>query len=367
MSIFKKAVLTRAGKALITKNQANRGTTEFTKAVSGSGAWDLEEDLENADELKTPMQNFEFSGIDIPDGNPATVVLTVLLNNKGMEELYYISELGIFANDPDDGEVLYAIAVTDDATVYMPAENGIGISSIVERINIEVSNSSSVIIKTDAGLVSATDFLDLKKLVNRINNGLCSGTPGQAPYKKSSENYDIEWKDPKKDVITGKAETFPKEGEKNTLYVDPEDASMYIWKDGEYFKLPLGAEAAETLQKQISKNTESIKDLQNRTKTLEKRFDEIHIIALAEEWNNMAEEGTPIYIQEIEAKTAQDKGGTIWPEITSTEPDDIVKEQKAQAVFFANGRAFTENGKVVLLCYKKQPMASFGIIIQGGE
>ena len=71
MSIFKKAILTRAGKALIAKTQAKRGITEFTKAVSGSGVWEMDEDLETADELREPVQEFNFSGIDIPDGNPA--------------------------------------------------------------------------------------------------------------------------------------------------------------------------------------------------------------------------------------------------------------------------------------------------------
>ena len=366
MSIFKKAVLTEAGKAMLIKNQTNRGATELTKAVSGSGIWSLEEDLENISELKKPMQEFEFSGIDIPDGNPSTAVVTFLLNNKGLEKLYYITELGIYANDPDDGEILYALMVTDEPSIYLPAENGIGMSSIVERINIEVSNSSNVIVRTDAGLVSATDFLNLKKLVNRIDAAFKDGNPNQLPFKKSSENYDIEWRNLKKDVVTGKVQEFPQEGEENTIYIDVDDSSIYIWKAGEYFKLPLGAGAAETLQKQISKNTESIKEVEARTYVLEKRFSEIHVRALAEKWNILDSSRITVYSQEINAPTTLEQNGVIWPEITATAPNNVIAEQKAQAVFWANGRAFTENGKVVLVCYKKKPMADFGLLIQGG-
>ncbi len=366
MSIFKKAILTRAGKALIAKTQAKRGTTEFTKAVSGSGVWELDEDLETADELREPVQEFNFSGIDIPDGNPATVVVTVILSNKGLENLYYVTELGIYAKDPDDGEVLYALMVTDEQRVYLPAENGIGISNIVERINIEVSSSSNVVMRTDTGLVSATDFVELKKLVNRIDAALNGGAPGQLPFKKSSEGYDIEWQDVEKSAITKKRAEFPAIGATDTIYVDTEDAAIYIWKNGEYFKLPLGADAAETLQKQISKNTESIKALETCMVRLENRFKEIHIVALADAWKATEGDGVAIYTQEIEAAVKATQGGTVWAETTATTPAEIVVEQDAQSVFFRFGRALTEDGKVVLTCYKKRPARDFGLLIEGG-
>ena len=366
MSIFKKAVLTKAGKALIIKSQANHGSTEFTKAVSGAGSWSLTEDIESATELKEEKQTFGFSGIDIPEGNPSTVVVTVLLNNKDLKELYYVTELGIYANDPDDGEVLYALIVADEQTIYLPAENGTGVSSITERINIEVSNSSAVVVRTDAGLVSASDFLSLKKLVAKIDTAFKEGEPGQTPFKKSSESYDVEWKDPKKDTIVAKKENFPEIGQADTIYVDQDDASIYIWKDEEYFKLPLGADAAETLQEQITKNAESIKGLTTRTETLEKRFTEQHIRVLADDWTETNETGISVYTQEVEASTSADTEGTVWPDITATEPALVVDEQKAQAVFFAYGRAFTEDGRIVLKCYKKKPGNDFGLLIQGG-
>lgn len=366
MSIFKKAILTRAGKALIAKTQANRGNTEFTKAVSGSGAWKLDEDLETADELREPVQEFSFSGIDIPDGNPATVVVTVILSNRGLKSLYYVTELGIYAKDPDDGEVLYALMVTDEQRVYLPAENGIGISNILERINIEVSSSSNVVMRTDTGLVSATDFVELKKLVNRIATAFNGGASGQLPFKKSSEGYDIEWKDIEKSTVTSKRADFPVVGTINTVYIDPEDTAIYIWKDEEYFKLPLGAEAAETLQKQISKNAESIKALETRTASLENRFKEIHIVALADAWKGTEEDGVTIYTQEIEAAVKSTQGGTVWAETTATTTAEIVAEQDAQSVFFRFGRALTEDGKVVLTCYKKRPARDFGLLIEGG-
>lgn len=366
MSIFKKAVLTKAGKSLIAKNQTNRGPTEFTRAVSGAGAWNLTEDLEAAETLRAPKQEFDFSGIDIPDGNPATVIVTVLLNNKDLKELYYVTELGIYAKDPDAGEVLYALIVTDEQRIYMPAENGIGISSIVERINIEVSNSANVILRTDAGLVSATDFLDLKKLVSRINEAFKGGQPGQLPFKKSGESYDVLWKDLKKDVVIEKREEFSETGEENTIYLDPEDAALYIWKDDEYFKLPLGADAVETLQKQISKNKDSIKSLEERVAKVESRFKETEILVLADAWETTEEDGITVFVQEIKTEVKADQKGTVWATTTGATAKEIEAEQNEQAIFFRFGKAFTEDGKVVLKCYKKRPTGQFGLLIEGG-
>lgn len=366
MSIFKKAVLTKAGKALIIKNQANQGTTEFTRAASGAGLWSLTEDLESAETLRDEKQSFDFSGIDIPEGNSATVVMTVLLNNKDLKTLYYVTEMGIYANDPDDGEVLYALIITDEQIIYLPAENGTGISSIVERINIEVSNASTVVIRTDAGLVSATDFLSLKKLVTMMDAAFEKGDPGQLPYKKSSASYDVEWKDPKKDTIVSSKDEFPTIGQGNTIYVDSDDASIYIWKDEEYFKLPLGADAAETLQKQITKNSDAIKSLETRVKPLENRFTEQHITVPGDGWEESNETDIAVYTQEIEASTKADAPGKVWADILSTEPSDISQEQKALATFFTHGRAFAEDGKVVLKCYKKKPGSTFGLMIEGG-
>lgn len=366
MSIFKKTALTKAGMALIAKTQTNRSAIKFTKAETGSGTWSLDEELIETSSIRDKKQQFAFSGIDIPDGNPSTVVVTVTINNKGLTELYYVTEMGIYAMDPDDGEVMYAICVTDEKQNYMPAENGVGTSNIVERLTIEVSNSANTIIMSEGGLVPATDFLALKKLVTLIDAAFTAGLPGQIPKKISSENYDVEWENPKKDVVTLPASKFPEAGEMDAIYVDPDDSSIYIWKNGAYFKLPLGAEAAQTLQKQITENLNRITKLEGRTDRLEARFDELKIMALGTAWTETQDEGIRTFSQEIAAEgVTEETDGQAWPWITSTAAGDIVAEQKAQAVFFANGRVFTEEGKIVLKCYKKAPVGNFGLLIQG--
>ena len=79
--------------------------------------------------------------------------------------------MGIFATDPDKGEILYAISIADSNTVAIPANNSVGISDIVEKITIEVANAKDVTIETSGAHVTADEFESLKKIVNLINEG----------------------------------------------------------------------------------------------------------------------------------------------------------------------------------------------------
>lgn len=365
MSIFKRAVLTRAGMDMIARTQANGDAICFTKAVSGSGLWDADEDMEFISQVKDPKQEFGFSGIEIMDGNSGTVVLTVVLSNKGLKELYYIGELGIYAKAKDGKEVLYALMTTDESLTYMPAENGIGVSSIVERINIGVSNASHTKIESDTGFVAATDFIALKKYIDKMS-ALAKGAQGQIPRKASGEEYDIEWVDLEKNVITDKEENFPEIGKKNAVYIDPDDASLYIWKGKEYFKLPLGAEAAQTLQGQITKNRDEIEKNEERVMSIEEKFSETRLVVSADKWESTLENDVMVYVQEIECKkSTEDTNAKVWSWTTAQTADEIVKEQKAQAIFFSNALIFSEDGKILVKCYKKKPEVDFGILIEG--
>ena len=63
-----------------------------------------------------------------------------------------MKEIGIYAEDPDGGEVLYAIAVAvEDQWDYMPSYNGMVASTITVEFLIEVANASEVIIQSPEG------------------------------------------------------------------------------------------------------------------------------------------------------------------------------------------------------------------------
>lgn len=367
--IFDRHQTTEKGRNLIAKAQAGRTKIQFTKVRAGDGLWSTEEDISKATKLKNEKQSFGFASVSIPDGNQSTVILQAILTNTGLKELYYLTECGLYAEDPDEGEILYAILVANAKSQYLPAENGIGISYIELKINVEVFNASEVTVSDDGVFTPIRNFNELKKLFDRVNAGIIGGTPGQMLMKDDGSDYGFSWHD--KNIIVQPFAKFPEEGQSDALYIDGDSSELYIWRVsaagvGEYFKLPLGSEASATLQKQITANLNAIVALQNRTTQLENKFVQTKLTALASGWMETTEGRTKVYTQDIAVAGVTEKtAGRIWPNLLATTADAAAVEIKAQTTFSGHGKAYTGNGVVTLKCYGKKPAADFGLLMEG--
>lgn len=110
--IFNEAVLTTKGIALLAKAQAGRCTIALTKAETGDGAYADGEDLKARTALKSQRQTFPL--ITVRTQNATNVYVKFIITNKpesggNLAQGYYVKEVGLFATDPDEGEILYAI------------------------------------------------------------------------------------------------------------------------------------------------------------------------------------------------------------------------------------------------------------------
>ena len=125
MLMWNPSKLTTAGKALLAKAQAGQTSIQITKAQTGSGSYSSGENIESRTALKTPKQTFPIQNKVISDADN-TVILKIAITNKSETETlstgYDITEFGIFAQDPQKGEILYSIA-TASTSDYMPAYN----------------------------------------------------------------------------------------------------------------------------------------------------------------------------------------------------------------------------------------------------
>lgn len=367
--IFERHQLTEKGRNLITKAQAGRTPIKFADVRSGAGVWADSEDISRAEKLKDVKQTFKFTSISIPEGNPSTVILRVLLTNVGLKQLYYVTELGIYAEDPDEGEILYAILTSSSKSQYLPAENGLGVSYIEVNINVEVSDAENVTIANDGVFTPVKDFEALKAVFSKLSTGILGGETGQMLIKRSGTDYDYDWMD--RNVYTGAYSSFPTEGRSDALYIDTESSEIYVWKalsDGkhEYFKLPLGSEASATLQKQITENQKAIDAVKVRTAKLEDKFVKTELKASKDAWTETTEGDVTVYVQHITvAGATSSTEGKLWPRLTAKSADAAVTEMKAQNVFFANGKGYTQDGEVLLKCYRKKPGSDFGLMLEG--
>ena len=360
-------VLTKWGRELQAKVLAGTTRLELTRIKLGSGS-ETAEQVDNMRDLYDPKASLGISSVAYED-NLCTV--TGIIITQGIETGFYAKEWGLFAQDPDEGEILYLLLVTETNTMYMPPENNSGISTITERIYVEVTNADRTTIYYDGAVVSATDFIALRQLVYAIREHLQGGTAGQMLIKTGAADYAYEWDD--SNVITAARSSFPETGRVGAVYIDTESSEIYVWTvidSGQgtmgYFKLPLGAEASETLQRQITTNATNIASLVTRMVAVEKAVRETVVTVWVANWVQGTRDGVTVFTNEISVPgmTAETKIN-VYPVIFATNIPGIEAQKKAANLFCGRGVADTAADKIILTIPRKKPAVSFGLGFTG--
>ena len=172
--IFQEAVLTRKGIALLTKAQAGKCNIILTKAAAGNGSYSSGEEISELTDLKAKKQTFQLTTVTVQ--NQSNVFVKFIMSNKqdtgNLVNGYYVKEIGIYAQDPDEGEILYAIAIgVENQWDFMPAYNDLLPSTITVDFLIEVSNAENVTIEMPNKMYLYDDATG-QKYVLGIENGL---------------------------------------------------------------------------------------------------------------------------------------------------------------------------------------------------
>lgn len=140
MAKFTNLTLTEKGLALQTKAQT--GTQlKFTRVAIGDGIIDGGVSLNSLIQLASERMSVAIANLSIDNGS---AVIKANFSNKDLIESFYLRELGVFANDPDDGEILYAVAYAGDQSDYLPDYNG---SEVIEQtftLSLVVGNAADV-------------------------------------------------------------------------------------------------------------------------------------------------------------------------------------------------------------------------------
>lgn len=143
-------VLTAKGRALQAKVEAGQ-TLELTKMKLGSGTPEPEE-IDKLTDLKQPQNIMGISSKNV-ENNVCEVTSIILTSN--INTPFYAREWGLFANDPDEGEILY-MYTTDPNPDYIPDKNSALVISASYALNIAVLNVDNIIANIDPeGLITA--------------------------------------------------------------------------------------------------------------------------------------------------------------------------------------------------------------------
>lgn len=112
MSAWTNGTYTRKGLALLAK--LTQGTSlRITRAEAGTG-YVSDSVLANQTAVTGAKQELTFRAASYPDAG--TCKLPMYLTNKGLAAGYKARQIGLYANDPDEGEILYFIAQSQNGT-----------------------------------------------------------------------------------------------------------------------------------------------------------------------------------------------------------------------------------------------------------
>lgn len=167
MATYNSSIITEAGIALIAKVTAGQvQDINITRVVTDDSDYS---EVENLAALEQPLNlrhSFPISKKEVV--NEKTVFLRSVITNKDLDDAgYRITALGVMAQDPDKGEILYAVATAQEGKGdYFDAYNGYLPSTITVDFYIEVSNAAQVIINGGASGPATAE--DLEKLAEEL-------------------------------------------------------------------------------------------------------------------------------------------------------------------------------------------------------
>lgn len=165
MAEWSNATMTDVGADLQAKVNAGKTKLTFTKIKVGSGV-NATNPLALTDVISSKWETTNF----VVKQEGKIVSVDTFITNTGIHEAFRMSEIGLFAQDPDKGEILYAY-LTDLEPDRMPAEGGSVVVSQELTIGMVFSNTGNVSLTVNMGaLVTHEQLTEAVKQHNDDEN-----------------------------------------------------------------------------------------------------------------------------------------------------------------------------------------------------
>ena len=169
MAEWSNATMTDVGAALQAKVNAGKTKLTFTKIKVGSGV-NATNPLALTDVISSKWETTNF----VVKLEGKIVSVDTVITNTGIHEAFRMSEIGLFAQDPDKGEILYAY-LTDPEPDRMPAESGSVVVSQELTIGMIFSNTGNVSLTVNIGALITRE--QLTEAVKQHNTDISSHPP----------------------------------------------------------------------------------------------------------------------------------------------------------------------------------------------
>lgn len=148
MAEYGKFIITNNGQALMAKMIAGSGNIQFTKVCASSTQY-----TENQLQALTALTNIKQTSLvsNVTRTNDVAIKIETAFTNRELTAGYYMRALGLYAVDPDAGEILYGVTIETSGNCYMPPYNGITVSAAYVQLFTTVGNASSVSLEVNPG------------------------------------------------------------------------------------------------------------------------------------------------------------------------------------------------------------------------
>jgi phage-related tail fiber protein len=150
---FDSFTLTRKGALLMGKIVAGQKLT-FTHCAIGDGEIPYGTNLCDLTALINQKMLLPITSVSIKSAGNAIVRFTY--DNHSVTTEFYVREIGLFANEPDAGEILYAVANAGDNADLLPAYGGAEVVEQIYDIIALIGNADSATAVIDDSLIYAT-------------------------------------------------------------------------------------------------------------------------------------------------------------------------------------------------------------------
>ena len=153
MSNWSSYQFTRKGEQLRAKVEAGKCKLTLTKIKIGNGSVTLG-DIKDMNDLKSPQLVLGISSCAVSAEDDRVCEVVGIASSSNVENAFSVTEMGLYANDPDVGEILYLVEI-DTSPDDMPNKNAQSPVTLTYQIELVTSNTANVTaLVSPAGLVT---------------------------------------------------------------------------------------------------------------------------------------------------------------------------------------------------------------------
>lgn len=165
MAQFRTMILTDRGRNLISKIIAGSSGVAFTKVALSSQSY-ADSGIPALTALGSVKQTVEVSRVTKLSN--AAVKIEAAIDNTKVTAGYTLNSIGLYATDPDLGEILYGVSGAAVAG-YVPAYNGVTVSGIYINLTTSVSNADNVsLVVNPAATATIADIQSLQEQISDL-------------------------------------------------------------------------------------------------------------------------------------------------------------------------------------------------------